>query len=355
MNSGLISLAIPLLRLFDPETAHEIALRALALGAGGTDTSPDDPRLAVSALGWTIRNPIGLAAGFDKNAVAIGPLGRLGFGTVEVGTVTPRPQAGNPRPRMFRLAADRAVINRLGFNNAGIEPFRARLAARRRAPALVGANIGINKDGAVPERDYPALVAAVAPHADYIVVNVSSPNTPGLRDLQGETRLRAILAAIAAQVPRYPPLLVKVAPDLAEDGLASVVETCVAAGVTGLIVGNTTISRPPGLRSPNASQPGGLSGAPLRGLAIRVLARVARLARGRLVLIGVGGIGSGADVLARLRAGASLVQVYTALAYEGPALIPRLKRELLACLDAGGYADVTDAIGTGIEEFACAT
>jgi dihydroorotate dehydrogenase len=355
MTPRLSSIALPLLRVLDPETAHTLALRAVAIGLGGRERTPDDPRLAVSALGRTFKNPIGLAAGFDKNAVAIGPLGRLGFGCVELGTVTPRPQAGNPRPRMFRLAADRAVINRLGFNNGGIEPFRARFAARARSPVIVGANVGINKDGAVPERDYPALVAALAPYADYIVVNVSSPNTPGLRDLQGENRLRSILAAIADDVPRHPPLLVKLAPDLAEDGLAAVIETCVAEGVAGLIVTNTTISRPPGLRSRNALQPGGLSGAPLRPLATRMLALAARLARGRLVLVGVGGIASGRDVLTRLRAGASFVQIYTAFAYEGPALIARLKQELLACLDDGGYADVTAAIGAGIEEIACAT
>ena len=349
MSPRLASNIVPLLRLFDAETSHTMALRALALGLAGADRRPDDKRLSVHVLGRTFSNPIGIAAGFDKNAAAIAPLGRLGFGFLEVGTVTRRPQPGNPKPRVFRLAEDRAIVNRLGFNNAGIDTFVRRLAGRRRG-VPVGANIGINKEGAVPERDYPALVAAVVPHADYVTLNVSSPNTPGLRDLQGEERLRGILDAIARAVPRHPPLLVKVAPDLAEEGLAAVVETCIDAGVAGLIVSNTTISRPPSLRSRAARQPGGLSGAPLRPLAQRMLALAARLARGRLTLIGVGGIATGADILARLRAGASLVQLYTEFAYEGPALIPRLKRELLAALEAAGLPDVEAAIGRDVFE-----
>ncbi len=345
----LASALLPLLRRMDAERAHDLALRALSLGLAGRDATPDDPRLAVDALGLHFGNPIGLAAGFDKNAVALAPLSRLGFGFVEAGTVTPRPQPGNPRPRLFRLEEDRAVINRMGFNNAGIDAYLPRLAAYRRGRGVpVGANVGINKEGADPERDYPALIAAVAPHADYIVINVSSPNTPGLRDLQGETRLRAILLAVAAAVPQRPPLLVKVAPDLSEQGLAAIVETCVAAGVEGLIVSNTTIARPPGLRSPQARQPGGLSGAPLFDASTAALAHVARQAAGRLVLVGVGGVASGRAALAKIRAGASLVQLYTGFAYGGPALIPRLKRELLAALDEQGFARLSDAIGADI-------
>jgi dihydroorotate dehydrogenase len=216
----------------------------------------------------------------------------------------------------------------------------------------LGANVGINKDGADPERDYPALIAAVAPHADYVVINVSSPNTPGLRDLQGEERLRAILAAVREKVERHPPLLVKVAPDLSDDGLASVVETCVAGGVAGLIVSNTTISRPPGLRSRQVSQPGGLSGAPLFRLSTAVLARAYLLAQGRLTLIGVGGVSSGAQALAKIQAGAHLVQLYTGFAYGGPALIPRIKRELAAKLREGGFVHVEDAVGVAAEQMA---
>ena len=348
MTPTLASLAVPFLRRMDPEKAHQLGLRALACGLAGADTSADDPRLAVSCLGMDFSNPIGLAAGFDKDAVALAALARLGFGLVEAGTVTPRPQAGNPKPRLFRLTEDRAVINRMGFNNAGLEVYRANLGRYPRGRVPVGANVGINKEGADPERDYPALIGAVGPLADYVVINVSSPNTPGLRDLQGEERLRAILAAVNAAVPQRPPLLVKVAPDLSDEGLASVVETCAAGGVDGLIVSNTTISRPAGLRSAQASQAGGLSGRPLFKRATEVLRLAARLARGRLVLIGVGGVSSGAEALAKIKAGASLVQVYSAFAYEGPALVGRLKRELLAALAAEGFADVTSAIGADL-------
>ncbi len=349
MHPALASALMPLLRRMDPEDAHNLAIAALARGLAGRDRAAASPRLAVRALGLEFANPIGLAAGFDKNARAIRPLARLGFGFVEAGTVTPRPQPGNPRPRLFRLPEDGAVINRMGFNNEGLEAYLPRLSAARPAGVPVGANVGINKDGADPERDYPALIAAVAPHCDYVVINVSSPNTPGLRDLQGEARLRSILAAVAAAVPVRPRLLVKLAPDLSEDGLRSAVDTALAAGVDGLIVSNTTISRPPGLRSANASQAGGLSGAPLRPLAHQALLTVARHAAGRLTLVGVGGISTGADILARMRAGASLVQLYTAFSYGGPALIGRLRRELLAAMDQQGIANIADAVGADLK------
>ena len=346
--SLLASAATPLLRRLDPETAHGVALRALRLGLAGGVSGTDDPRLAVRAMGLDFTNPIGLAAGFDKNAMALAPLARLGFGFLEAGTVTPLAQPGNPRPRMFRLREDGAVINRLGFNNAGVAAFAARLAGTR-AGVPVGANIGINRQGAVPERDYPALVAALTPHADYIVVNVSSPNTPGLRDLQGEALLGGILGAIARAAPDRPPLLVKLAPDLASEGLAAIVETCVDGGADGLIVSNTTLARPADLRSRHAEQAGGLSGAPLMARSTAMLREVAGLARGRLALIGVGGVGHGRDVLAKLRAGASLAQVYSAFAYAGPALVPRLKHELLDAMDAAGIASVADAIGLDLQ------
>jgi dihydroorotate dehydrogenase len=339
---------MPLLRGMDPERAHDLALLALRAGLVGADPAEDDPILATQAFGLSFRNPVGLAAGFDKDAVAVLPLMRLGFGFVEAGTVTPRPQPGNPRPRLFRLAEDRAVINRMGFNNGGLDAFLARLAALPRPlPAPLGVNIGINKEGAEPERDYPAAYAAVTPYADYVTVNVSSPNTPGLRDLQGEERLAAILDAIAAApAPRRPPVLVKIAPDLAGDALGPLVETCVARGVAGLIVSNTTVTRPATLRSRHRGEAGGLSGAPLFALSTAVLRSVHRLARGRLVLIGVGGVGSGADALAKIRAGASLVQLYTALAYEGPALIRRIKDDLAARLRREGFARLSEAVGT---------
>jgi dihydroorotate dehydrogenase len=233
----------------------------------------------------------------------------------------------------------------MGFNNAGIEAFARRLTAFPRGFIPIGANVGINSDGADPERDYPALIAAIAPLVDYAVINVSSPNTPGLRDLQAEARLRSILQAVRAAVPERPPLFVKISPDLAEDGIASAVETALAGGAQGLIVSNTTIARPADLCSPLARETGGLSGAPLFELSTKVLRQAARCAAGRLVLVGVGGIMTGRDVLAKLRAGASLVQLYTAFAYEGPALIVRLKRELLAAMDDAGFREVADAIG----------
>jgi dihydroorotate dehydrogenase len=352
MMTSLASVMLPLLRAIDPERAHGISLRALRLGLAGRAAADDDPVLSVDVLGRHFTNPIGLAAGFDKDAVALSALMRLGFGFVETGTVTLRPQAGNLRPRLFRLDADRAVINRMGFNNGGLAAYVARIRARPRGPVVLGANVGINKDGAEPERDYPSMVAAVAPHADYVVINVSSPNTPGLRDLQGEAHLRTILRAVAREVPQRPPLLVKIAPDLTPDGLAAVVEVCAAEGAQGLIVSNTTVSRPSGLRSLRATEAGGLSGAPLAALSTAVLARAFLLARGRLALIGAGGVFTGHDALAKIRAGASLVQVYTGFAYAGPALIPRLKRELATALRASGFASIRDAVGSEAERLA---
>ena len=346
MTPALASALTPLLHGLDPERAHRLALRALAAGLAGRDAAPDDPVLATELLGLRAPNPIGLAAGFDKDAKAVAPLARLGFGFVEAGTVTLRPQPGNPTPRLFRLSEDRAVINRMGMNNDGIEAYLARLRALRGVPAVLGANVGINKEGAEPERDYPALVAAVAPHAGYIVINVSSPNTPGLRDLQGEARLAAILDAVAATVTQRPPLFVKVAPDLTEDALGAIVDVAAARGVDGLIVSNTTIARPDTLRSRHRGEAGGLSGAPLFAPSTALLRAAYRLARGRLALIGCGGVASGRDAYAKIRAGAAMVQVYTAFIYEGPALVRRIKDELAACLKADGFARVADAVGT---------
>jgi dihydroorotate dehydrogenase len=334
-----------LLGRLDPERAHGIALTALRLGLAGREGAPDDPILATEAFGLRFANPIGLAAGFDKNAVAVLPLMRLGFGFVESGGVTPLPQKGSPRPRLFRLAEDRAAINRMGMNGRGLSSFVTRLAALRQRPAVLGANVAINKEGADPVRDYPALVAAVAPYVDYVAINVSSPNTPGLRDLQGEAALAAILAAVAGRVEKRPPLLVKIAPDLSEAALAALVETAVAGGAAGLIIGNTTTARPAGLRSRAASEAGGLSGAPLFALSTEILARAYRLAQGRLTLIGCGGVSTGAEALEKIRAGASLVQLYTAFAYEGPGLVPRIKAELAAGLRAAGFAAVKEAVG----------
>jgi dihydroorotate dehydrogenase len=353
MTPRLASTLMPLVRGMDPERAHDLALRALRFGFAGADRAADDPILAVEALGLRFRNPVGLAAGFDKSAIALGALMRLGFGLVEAGSVTPRPQLGNPKPRLFRLVEDRAVINRMGMNNAGVAPFTARLARLARPrPAVLGANIAINKEGASPLRDYPALYAAVAPHADYVAVNVSSPNTPGLRDLQGEAQLREILAALrdtrGSLEGRRPPILVKIAPDLSHAALEPIVAAVAEHGMEGLIVSNTTIART-GLRSAHKAQAGGLSGPPLRAAATEVLKRVARLAQGRnLTLIGCGGVGSGADAYEKIRAGATLVQLYAAFAYEGPALVPRIKRELAALLRRDGFRHVSDAVGVDV-------
>jgi dihydroorotate dehydrogenase len=348
MMPGLASALMPLMRRLDPEDAHRLALRGLALGLGGR-AEVADPVLAVEALGLRFANPLGLAAGFDKDAEAVLPLMRLGFGCIEAGTVTPRPQPGNPRPRLFRLAEDRAAINRFGFNNAGIAAYEARLQALRRPlPAVLGANIGVNKEGAEPERDYPQLYTALAPHADYVTINISSPNTPGLRDLQAEERLRGILRAVQSArslLAVAPPVLVKIAPDLADEALPALVETCLGHGVAGLIVSNTTIARPPSLRSRHRAEAGGLSGAPLFQRSTELLRRVHRLSRGRLVLVGVGGVASGAEALAKIKAGASLVQIYTGFAYAGPALVPRILRELAVLLKRGGYNSVADAVG----------
>ena len=345
MTPAIASYLLPALRWIEPEQAHALVLIALRLGLAGRASTDDDPLLAIDVLGHRFANPIGLAAGFDKNAVAVPALMRLGFGFIETGTVTPRPQAGNQRPRLFRLEADRAAINRMGFNNAGLDVFLDRLARLPRGAVPLGANVSINKDGAVPERDYPALIVAIAPFVDYAVINISSPNTPGLRDLQGAQRLRTILRAIAEKVQNRPPLLVKIAPDLGEEALAALVETCVEEGVEGLIVSNTTVARPPGLQSPLAREVGGLSGTPLLRLSTSVLARCFLLARDRLILIGVGGVSTGEHALTKIRAGASLVQLYTGFAYGGPALIPRLRRELGAALRASGFGSVQDAVG----------
>lgn len=351
MLSRVSDACIPFLRRLDPERAHRLAIRALSWGVGTRDNPPDDPALGVEALGRRFGNPIGLAAGFDKNAEAGPGLLRLGFGFVETGSVTLRAQPGNPSPRIFRLAEDQGVINRLGFNNLGLAAYLRNLMRLRRRAIPLGANIGLNKDNADPLRDYPALIEAVRPWVDYAVINVSSPNTPHLRDLQAAERLRQILQAVAAVRDR-PPVLVKLAPDLLPDALAAVVQACVEEGVQGVIVGNTTISRPPGLRSRHAHEAGGLSGRPLWPLSTAVLAQVSQIARGRLMLVGTGGIFTGADVLTKIQAGATLVQLYTSFAYHGPALLPRLKAELLTALRDAGFARVQDAVGTRARELA---
>jgi dihydroorotate dehydrogenase len=369
--TDLYRIAGPLLRCLEAERAHRATIWALRLGLVPGAAGADDPALGMNLWGRDFPNPIGLAAGFDKNAEVTGALRRLGFGFVEAGTVTPRPQPGNPRPRIFRLAEDRAVINRLGFNSQGLEAIRARLAGRRQgqgaqgrggqgggaqgrggqgvaARGILGLNLGANKNSADPAADYVLGLAELGGYADYVTINVSSPNTPGLRDLQGRERLRDLigrLLAARAALPVPPPLLLKIAPDLSAEQLQDVAEVALETGIDGLIVSNTTISRPPGLKSLHRTEQGGLSGAPLFPLATSVLRDVYRLTEGRIPLVGVGGIGSGRDAYAKIRAGASLVQLYTALVYEGPGLIRRMKAELLECLRRDGFVTVAQAVG----------
>lgn len=333
-----------LLRLLPAETAHRatIALSG-AVGPLLPRAGADDARLAVHVLGLSFPNPVGLAAGFDKNAEVPDAMGRLGFGFVECGTVTPRPQSGNPRPRLFRLAKDRAVINRLGFNNAGMA-VAARNLARRKGKGLVGINIGANRDSTDRIADYARAFTELSPLADYVTVNVSSPNTPGLRGLQNRNELTRLLDVLTQTRKSNIPLLLKIAPDLDGAALDDIAEVVRGSGIEGLIVSNTTIARP-ALASANAGETGGLSGAPLFAPSTEIL-RQMRLRLGDAVtLVGVGGISSGADAYAKIRAGASLVQLYTALVYQGPGLVTRIKRELAALLARDGFAHVADAVG----------
>jgi dihydroorotate dehydrogenase len=346
----------PLLRRIDPERAHGLSLWALRHGLAGATREPDDPMLAQRLWGRAFTSPLGLAAGFDKDAEAVAPLLRLGFGFVEVGSITPLPQPGNPRPRLFRLPEDGAVINRLGFNSKGAAAAAQALARFRAAgtpgivPGIVGVNLGKNRDSEDASADYVRGVEALAPHADYLVVNVSSPNTPGLRALQSRNELTVLLdrvsSALAEAVPRNaPPLLLKVAPDLSEDDIADIAAVALEMKLGGLIATNTTIARPQGLRGRHRDEAGGLSGRPLLGPSTGVLAGLYRETGGRLPLIGLGGVASGADAYAKIRAGASLVQLYTALIYRGPALIGAIKRDLVALLRRDGFTSIRAAVG----------
>jgi len=351
---ALAELALPLLRRLPPETAHRLTLRALKAGLGPQQTEPDPPALAVTLWGRRFANPIGLAAGFDKNAEVAEAMLRLGLGFVECGTLTPRPQSGNPRPRLFRLIEDGALINRLGFNNEGLAAGAARLAARRRELGIVGANIGKNRDSADDIGDYVRGVTTLAPVADYLVVNVSSPNTPGLRELQRKSAVTALIERLikarASVTPeRPPPLLLKIAPDLAPEERVDLAQAALASGVDGLVIANTTVARPASLKSRHAHEPGGLSGRPLFALSTQLITEMYRLTQGKLPIIGVGGVASGEDAYAKIRAGASLVQLYTALVYQGPGLVQRIKRELGALLARDGFASPAAAVGAAAQ------
>ena len=345
------SIGVALLRRLDAETAHDLSIKALKAGWGPRQTGPDDPILATRLCGLELANPVGLAAGFDKHALAHRAMIAAGFGFVECGTVTPLPQPGNPRPRVFRLEADRAVINRYGFNSEGLEVFAANLT-RRPTSGVVGANIGANKEAADRTQDYVTGLKRLWPLADYFTVNVSSPNTPGLRNLQAKAALDELLGRVAEarrelQSPRLEkPIFLKVAPDLSEPEIDDVCASVLANGVDAIIVGNTTLSRPDSLRSPLKAETGGLSGAPLFELSTQVLKLFAERTRGGPVrLIGAGGIGSGADAYAKIRAGASAVQLYSLLALSSPTLVQAIKRDLAARLRADGFRSVAEAVG----------
>lgn len=336
------------LRRIEPETAHGVALRALASGLAPLPGPITSPRLRCELAGLDLPNPLGLAAGMDKNAVALGPLSRAGFGFLEVGATTPRPQPGNPRPRLFRLPEDSAVINRFGFNNEGMEAMAARLAARP-AGVVVGLNLGANKDSPDRAADYAAVLETCGPHLDFATVNVSSPNTENLRELQGRAALAALLSGVLAVrngLERPIPVFLKIAPDLSEAEIADIAEVAGTTGVDGIIATNTTLDRA-GLRSPFARETGGLSGAPLFEKSTAVLARLHAETDGRIPLVGVGGIATAAQAYEKIRAGASALQIYTALVYHGIGLVPRLLRELDVLLDRDGIANVAEAVGAG--------
>lgn len=350
--SATHDLATSALRLIDPETAHQAALLGLRAGLGPRARADRYPRLRTTLAGLDLPNPIGMAAGFDKNCEAPDALLAAGFGFVECGTVTPKPQAGAARPRIFRLSEDRAVINRLGFNNKGLEYFADRLAARPRR-GVVGANVGANKDSIDRAADYVLGMGRVWKCASYVTANISSPNTPGLRGLQERGALEDLLGRLrearapleAAHGPR--PLFLKVAPDLDETAVRDIAELALAYGLDALIVSNTTLQRPPHLTSDNAEEAGGLSGQPLFQISTHVLRLFAEALAGRLPLIGVGGVENGVTALAKLRAGASAVQLYSALVYEGPGLVARLLDELDGLLAAEGVDHVSEIVGKG--------
>ncbi len=340
---ALYPLLRPLIFRLDAERAHGLAIAALRRDP--RRAAPIDRTLAVRVAGIDFPGPVGLAAGFDKNAEVPDAMLARGFGFVEVGTLTPLPQPGNPRPRLFRLAEDRAVINRLGFNNQGQAAAHARLLARRGRGGIVGVNIGANKDAADRIADYAAGVRAMAGVADYLTINISSPNTPGLRALQSRAALDELLAgAVAARGAGGPPIFLKVAPDLEPADIDDIAAVSIDRGIDALIVSNTTITRPP-LGSSHASESGGLSGAPLRDLALQRIRDFRTATGAALPLIAAGGIASAADAYARIRAGASLVQLYSALVYEGPGLARRINAGLAGLLRRDGFAGIGEAVG----------
>jgi dihydroorotate dehydrogenase len=343
---ALEQIGLKALRRIDPETAHGLAIKALRTGLGPKIATFTSPRLRCDLAGLDLPNPIGLAAGFDKNATALAPLARCGFGFLEVGAATPRPQPGNPKPRLFRLAEDRAAINRFGFNNDGMRAIADRLA-QRPDDTVIGLNLGANKDSANKAADFATVLAHCGQHVDFATVNVSSPNTEKLRDLQGKAALAALLAGVMetrATMTRPIPLFLKIAPDLTIDEIAEIAEVAQAAGIAGIIATNTTLDRS-GLHGPHAQEKGGLSGQPLFERSTRVLAHLSALTD--LPIIGVGGVATAEQAYQKIRAGASAVQLYTALVYGGLTIVDDIARGLDALLLRDGFATLADAVGSG--------
>lgn len=347
--TGIERLGLSALHRLDPERAHGLSLLALRMGLAPQPGPVDLPRLHLTLAGMPLLNPIGLAAGYDKNAEAIAPLSRAGFGFIEVGAATPLPQPGNDRPRLFRLTEDRAAINRFGFNNKGMQSIKARLAARTPGPVPVGLNLGANKVSDNRAADFASVLMHCGPHVDFATVNVSSPNTEGLRNLQGRTMLAGLLAMVMEarlRLERPIPVFLKIAPDLSSGELEDIVEVALAAKVAGIIATNTTLSRE-GLKSASRGEIGGLSGAPLFEKSTRVLARLSQLTHGMIPLIGVGGVGSAEQAYEKIRAGATAVQLYTAMVYQGISMVPKVATGVDALLARDGYANVSLAVGTG--------
>lgn len=342
-----------LLHFFQPETAHHVAIVALENGLYLPQWTKDDSRLKVKLWDLEFPNPVGAAAGFDKNARIIRPTLRLGFGFTEVGTVTPLPQQGNPKPRAFRLTEDRAVINRMGFNNDGLEVFTQRVKKYRErpVPGIVGISITNNKGVENSVTDYIACFQKAAPLADYIAIDVSCPNTPDGRDLQHRDRLLDLLEKLQQEKQklssqRKPPMLVKLSSDLSDDQLTDILQVTLEMRIDGLIISNTSRNRPATLRSPHAKEIGGLSGPPLKEVSTQCIRKAYKITQGKLPIIGVGGITSGADAYEKIRAGASVIQLYTALIYEGPGLVQKIKRDLVKFLERDGFASIQEAAGT---------
>lgn len=340
------------MRSLPAETAHNATIKALAAGLGPKAKAAALPELATTVGGLTLPNPVGLAAGFDKNAQVPDAMLRAGFGFTECGTVTPRPQNGNPKPRLFRLTEDEAVINRMGFNNGGLEIYAKRLKARQDKPGIVGANLGANKDSDDRVKDYLTGLKRLWGTPDYFTINISSPNTPGLRKLQGADEMDELLSRIAetrvelTKDAGATPVFLKVAPDLDSAQIDRIVEQALTYNMDALIVSNTTIARPDSLTSSHKGEGGGLSGAPLFEASTKVLSEFHKASAGRIDLIGVGGIGSGAQAYAKIRAGAKAVQLYSALVFKGPQLVTEINNDLQVLLKADGFQTLADAVGT---------